>query len=610
MNTTMARIKDTMDVLEESIGLPAGSKPGGEILIIDPGTGGGYHVGVGTCVPGLNVCGDSLYTEDKVNPDTYYDDFFKQDGTNPLVLHEFGHGYCLEDFPNMGEQWTAETVSSYIRYTKGRFEKHYDLVHSGMVKKDLDFWLLERMVGFSMYSGGEPCGEVNFNSKQFKTGAYELCWKWLNWFPQKAHGWKIWKDVNTLGAKSTKHYSTRTDRMVDLYCQATKHNMLPMFNFFNIQPSDESITNSCQKLPESKLITRWINVAKCVRQSITDGNKDIRECGKMPRFPEHKGLCVISGVCNMDETNNGETSTMNKKFDLYGSTGKRLNFADKNFPKTSTSVKKETCFKRAQDFFQGCKNNLGHPITATFYGKEQGKELSYKESSFTFPTTDICEENLCSSKEGCPLAKNTMLAVLPELKMEFNVSFEFRGTAWASGWNPQSVIHFTEGGDCCNAGQRVPALWVSNSGRLYPCFAIGDNGNYCTFVATKAYTLKTWHSVEFSQTLKNGKYMYRVVVDREDIFAPIENTKPRIFSNVKVYAGDNWYNPVEGSIRNLRVNPQGDSTSWPQENGFCVLPNGLDQNAGVIKLDDIDGNIAGQKEKCLQKCLSYPGAST
>merc|ERR1719186_1021140 len=567
MNTTMARIKDTMDVLEESIGLPAGSKPGGEILIIDPGTGGGYHVGVGTCVPGLNVCGDSLYTEDKVNPDTYYDDFFKQDGTNPLVLHEFGHGYCLGDFPNMGSQWTAETVSSYIRYTKGRFEKHYDLVHSGMVKKDLDFWLLERMVGFSMYSGGEPCGEVNFNSKQFKTGAYELCWKWLNWFPQKAHGWKIWKDVNTLDAKSTKHYSTRTDRMVDLYCQATKHNMLPMFNFFNIQPSDESITNSCQKIPESKPITKWINVAKCVRQSITDGDKDIRECGKMPGFPEHKGLCVISGVCNMDETNNGETTTMNKKFDLYGSTGKRLAFADKNFPNTSTSVKKETCFKRAVDFFQGCKNNLGHPITATFYGKEQGKELSYNESNFTFPMTDICEENLCSSTEGCPLAKNTLMAFLPEMKMEFNIAFEFRATAWKSGWNP--------------------------------CFAIRDNGGtsyihsyiYCAFVATKAYTLNTWHSVEFSQTLKNGKYMYRLVVDGEDTNprTDYENPHPRTFSNAKVYAADNWYNPLEGSIRNLLVNTGCGATEICAEN-LCSSTEGcpLAKNALLTTLPQLN----------------------
>ena len=96
----------------------------------------------------------------------------------------------------------------------------------------------------------------------------------------------------------------------------------------------------------------------------------------------------------MDETNNGDTTTMNKKFDFYGSTGKRLNFAGLNFPKTSTSVKKETCFKRAQDFFQSCKNNYEVPMTATFYGKEQGKELRYNESSYTFPAPGIVHKSV------------------------------------------------------------------------------------------------------------------------------------------------------------------------------------------------------------------------
>ena len=50
-------------------------------------------------------------------------------------------------------------------------------------------------------------------------------------------------------------------------------------------------------------------------------------------------------------------------------------------------------------------------------------------------------------------------------------------------------------------------------------------------------------------------------------------------------------------------------TVCPKENGFCVLPNGGDQNSGVIKLDAVDGNTAQQQAKCLAMCRAYKGAT-
>ena len=46
-----------------------------------------------------------------------------------------------------------------------------------------------------------------------------------------------------------------------------------------------------------------------------------------------------------------------------------------------------------------------------------------------------------------------------------------------------------------------------------------------------------------------------------------------------------------------------------KENGFCVLPNGHDQNSGVIKLDAVNGNSPKQQASCLARCLAYPGAT-
>ena len=46
--------------------------------------------------------------------------------------------------------------------------------------------------------------------------------------------------------------------------------------------------------------------------------------------------------------------------------------------------------------------------------------------------------------------------------------------------------------------------------------------------------------------------MFDVNVDGINYWT-IENTVPAIFAPVSVYAGDQWYQPVSGQIRNLRV---------------------------------------------------------
>jgi hypothetical protein len=47
----------------------------------------------------------------------------------------------------------------------------------------------------------------------------------------------------------------------------------------------------------------------------------------------------------------------------------------------------------------------------------------------------------------------------------------------------------------------------------------------------------------------------------------------------------------------------------PIEKGFCVKSNGGDQNAGVIKLDSLDGNTAGRQASCLKRCRARQNAT-
>ena len=57
------------------------------------------------------------------------------------------------------------------------------------------------------------------------------------------------------------------------------------------------------------------------------------------------------------------------------------------------------------------------------------------------------------------------------------------------------------------------------------------------------------------------------------------------------------------------INPIFAGPDCPIEEGFCVQPNGGDQNSGVTKLNDIDGeNLEAQRE-CLIQCRNTAGAT-
>ena len=247
MEAAMSRIKKTVDLLEELMDLPPNSKPGADIWIFNAGErGGGWRGGV--CRPGSSTMGYS-----------YVKEFF-DNGAEGVTLHEAGHGWCYGGLPSNGGQWTAETVRSYIEYKLGIFD--HPIKKGLMDSPDLDFNLMYRMVSFGLYSNGKACGDARFNRKQLSTGAYDVCWKWLSWIPEKAHGWDVYKEVNALVANSKTKYRSNSDRMIDLYCQATKHNMLPLFtDLYNLQPAG-NVKENCEKLPKSELIGKWLDIVE------------------------------------------------------------------------------------------------------------------------------------------------------------------------------------------------------------------------------------------------------------------------------------------------------------------------------------------------------------
>ena len=73
--------------------------------------------------------------------------------------------------------------------------------------------------------------------------------------------------------------------------------------------------------------------------------------------------------------------------------------------------------------------------------------------------------------------KGNLLTTLPSCGPSFEISLDVKINSWKSGY--ANIIHLSEGGNCCNVGQRIPAVFTYNNGKtLYVSSAIGDDGNY------------------------------------------------------------------------------------------------------------------------------------
>ena len=65
-----------------------------------------------------------------------------------------------------------------------------------------------------------------------------------------------------------------------------------------------------------------------------------------------------------------------------------------------------------------------------------------------------------------------------------------------------NIIHFTTGGDCCNIGDRVPAIFYNKAGFLRISSAVYGDGD---FYVDPPIDLGKWYHIEMSQTKENGQ---------------------------------------------------------------------------------------------------------
>ena len=99
---------------------------------------------------------------------------------------------------------------------------------------------------------------------------------------------------------------------------------------------------------------------------------------------------------------------------------------------------------------------------------------------------------------------NKLLATLPIWDKFYRVSFDLWVGSFAGSVNSWSDVLLFEstGHNCCNAGDRVPGIFLNSDGYLTISAQVGTNGNYYKNVNIRPYT---WIKVEIQQFPEHGK---------------------------------------------------------------------------------------------------------
>ena len=111
-----------------------------------------------------------------------------------------------------------------------------------------------------------------------------------------------------------------------------------------------------------------------------------------------------------------------------------------------------------------------------------------------------------------------------------------------------SVLHLTPGNDIGYA-ERNPAIFFDTKGVLFIMSPI--NGSTLSS-EIEYFPLNVWTKVEISQLPFGESYIYSISVNETSFYTTLNNDAQN-FTNLILYACDNWYEALLGTIRYLTI---------------------------------------------------------
>ena len=152
--------------------------------------------------------------------------------------------------------------------------------------------------------------------------------------------------------------------------------------------------------------------------------------------------------------------------------------------------------------------------------------------------------------------QGSLLTTIPTLAKEWRIAFEIRPTEFTDTNN--NIIHLTstDKDEYETHGDRIPIILLEKQ-KVYVRSSINGNPDYSQ-VFTDVLSLNQWTRIEICQQKIKGQYIYSISIGGKELHST-ENTRPKEFSEVKVYASNPWHAAQPGAIRDLMLETSGES---------------------------------------------------
>ncbi|XP_002169658.2 uncharacterized protein LOC100205312 [Hydra vulgaris] len=223
---------------------------------------------------------------------------------------------------------------------------------------------------------------------------------------------------------------------------------------------------------------------------------------------------------------------------------------DRNFYYFTVNVNGENAFSidnKNTEVFKNVAVYASNSWNLPFDGSIKNLTLENGEPGEHLPPAVLNPKDFVLNTDKEILKNDNLVAVLSKLKKSFIISFDLKLNSFSN--EIRSVIHLTLGEDNVKYGDRIPGVWISKQ-KLQVVFAI--NGNNNNLFESKPLPLDVWINVDILQQYEWGLNYFYVYINNKKVYE-ILNRNERLFTNVKVYAGDPWHEAQDGSIQNFRV---------------------------------------------------------
>ena len=76
------------------------------------------------------------------------------------------------------------------------------------------------------------------------------------------------------------------------------------------------------------------------------------------------------------------------------------------------------------------------------------------------------------------MKRNNKLKTIPQWGPTYSVSFDIKVNSINPNTTLANVLHFSDfGRDCCEIGDRIPGIWITNESQVLISSSLNDKGN-------------------------------------------------------------------------------------------------------------------------------------